>query len=201
MCIVATCPIGNDNEEHKMSITKKLGLIIGGTLAIVLTACGSADQIKATVPDHPDQFKQNEPGTSLMARGYTPAVTLFDKDGKTPNGVVYVDCSADPDNIAKCANDIHNRGTAKHPNVYTVNGKVTMLEGQHDSGQDDRSYRAQVPESFQDFGQLTEKQKTDLITNTMPAVADALGAMSNGQQVYTVPVPGVGNVEAQASRD
>lgn len=184
---------------------QKFGLFIGGLLTLGLTACGTAAPVKATVPSHPEEFKKTQPGTSLMAIGYTPAVTLFDKDGKTPVGVIYVDCSADPDNIAKCADDLHNRGTDKHPNVYVLNSKdghgatVYELEGQHDNGNDDRSYRVAVPANFQDFSKIDEKAQTALLTNTMPTVAAALGAHAD-DLMHTVPVKDVDNVIAWASR-
>jgi len=177
---------------------KKLSLIIGGLLAIVLTGCSSGP-IRAIVPSDPETYRSTEPGKFLMAMGYTPAVELSGgliSDGKNaPDGVAYIACGDDT-NITDCADDIHNRGTTDRPVIYVENGKVVTLEGPHFSWLSDNDYRVAVPDTYADFGNLVEQKKTDLITKTMSAVMNALPDPST-KKIYSIKVDNVGMVNAR----
>lgn len=181
-----------------MNLKRILAFALCGIAAIMLSACGTAAPIRATVPTNVAELGNTEPGKSLVAMGYTPAVDLYKDDAVA--GVAYIVCG-NTKNISDCAKDINNRGTNERPVVYTTNdGKVTELVGAHDNGEDDRSFHMTVPDSWQDFKSLNADQKTTLLTKTMPVVAKALGTDPSGNTSYTVDIDGVGRVTAWVQR-
>ena len=172
-------------------------LAISAGAVLGLTACDDpADQLVAEVPINVEELQAAEPGASLTALGYIPVQNLYAvRDGKLDKskvvGAVYVACG-DNVNLSVCSADRLNRATDKLPNVFVVNGKVTLLQG-HYNRDVNRNYQMKVPEGLQDFGALTDDQQKKLI-GSMVHVVKLLGQPED-QEWQTLKIKDIGLVE------
>lgn len=147
-------------------LARALVLVTTLVLAALVSACGAT-------PPPPDIAKiQATPlGQALKALGYTPVSSQLDDNGNL-SGYVYVNCGNDA-NLSRCGSNMHSLGTSERPNIYaTTTGKITQLEGPVSNRS--RTYRVNVPASYQDYMSLNEQQRRDLLS-IMPEVARAVG--------------------------
>lgn len=149
-------------------------------------------------------WASNPANTALVARGYTPAHYVYQRNGKvlTVVGVVYIKC--DGENAQDCANHYITLMTNKDPGVWVKNdGTVVKLLGSSDLTGDNQFYLT-VPEGtvyLQDGSSVTwnrvDTLSADQLNKLLGSIAVARSLYSSTDGYYydaTEPVDGLGLV-------
>jgi hypothetical protein len=176
----------------------RIAAVLSTAAAVLALSACDADKIDVTTPTNADALTSTMPGSLFKELGYTPVAYRFENGTDKVVGEIWVHC---PDGVSKleCGENLHNEGTAEHPNVYTIRLKtndtetvrILHLEGQHDDSMDDRSYFADIPKSHQGF--TTDKGQVNAMLNIMHQVGAAIGKPDNGDGAknFIFNIPGV----------